>query len=274
MSVAHCSWSDVSDGWDRWRDVIEQGDSVVTDALLAAIAPPAGLRVLELAAGTGELAARLAGGVGAGGSVLASDEADGMVRLLSARLTGMENVAVGRIDACAIPLDDDSYDAVVCRMGLMLVADPALAVAEIRRVLRPGGRVAAAVWGDPAANPWLATVGMAAMMQGLTAGAPPTGQAGPFSLADPEALHALFADAGFTQIAVDVVDGARRYASTDEHVDMSSSLAPALRAAVMTAPAEKMTAMRETVRQLTSAYLRADGGLELPLRALVVSATA
>jgi SAM-dependent methyltransferase len=274
MSVSECTWSDVAPGWDRWRDRIEQGDSGITAALLAALAPLSGAWVLELAAGTGEVAARIAAEVGPKGSVLASDEADGMVKLLTARLAALENVEVDRIDACATGLADDAYDAVVCRMGLMLVADPAQAAAEIRRVLRASGRLAAAVWADPAANPWLTSVGMAAMMQGLVAGGPPTGPGGPFSLADPAALRALLEDAGFADVRVDVVDGARHYDNPEELLDMSRSLAPPLGAALDAAAPEALEAMRGTLRQLTSAYVTENGGLDLPLKALVATATA
>jgi SAM-dependent methyltransferase len=273
MSVEQCTWSDVADGWDEWRDAIEQGDSAVTHALLSLAGPLRGARVLELAGGNGELAVRLAAEVGSSGSLLASDEAAGMVRLLTTRLAGLANAEVRRIDACDIPLPDDTYDTVVCRMGLMLVSDPARAAAEIRRVLRPGGRLVAAVWADPAANPWMASVGMAAMMQGLTAGGSPTEPGGPFSLADPGALHALLEETFFDNVRVDEAVGVRRYRSSDEHVDMVRALAPPLNAALSTAP-EKLPALRETVRQLTSTYATVDGALELPLKALVCSATA
>lgn len=273
MSVSQCSWNDVADGWDRWREAIEQGDSRVTDTLLSVSRPLTGARVLELAGGNGELAVRLATEVGPSGALLATDEAEGMVQLLTTRLAGRENVEVRRIDACDIALDDHTYDAVVCRMGLMLVADPALALSEVRRVLKPGGRLTAAVWGEPSANPWMTSVGMAAIMQGLVAGGPPTEPGGPFSLADSAIVAELLEQTGFGDVRVAEVDGVRRYRSSDEHVDMVRSLAPPLGAALAAAP-EKLPALRETVKQLTSAYATPDGGLELPLRALVFSATA
>jgi SAM-dependent methyltransferase len=273
MSVSQCTWSDVADGWDRWRDRIEDGDGVITEALLAAAGPLPGARVLELAAGTGEVAARLAAEVGPEGSVIASDEAAGMVGLLTARLAEIANVTVTRLDLGAIALDDDAVDAAVCRMALMLVEDPARAAAEVRRVVRPGGRFAVAVWADPAANPWLAVTGMAAVMQGLLPGPPANGPGGPFSLADPEALRTLLEHAGFTDVEVVGAEGSRRYASAEEIVDMSSSLAPPLHAALAGAPPERTAALTDTVRQLTSSY-GVDGGLELPLKAWVASGTA
>jgi SAM-dependent methyltransferase len=273
MSVSQYTWSDVADGWDRWRDRIEDGDGVITEALLAAAGPLPGARVLELAAGTGEVAARLAAEVGPDGSVLASDGAEGMVGLLTARLSGLANVTVARLDLGDIALDDDAVDAVVCRMGLMLVDDSARAASEVRRVLRPGGRFAVAVWADPAANPWLAVTGMAAVMQGLLPGPPPNAPGGPFSLAGPGALRTLLEHAGFGGVDVVGAEGSRRYAAAEEIVDMSSSLAPPLHGALATASPEQRAALTDTVRQLTSSYV-VDGGLELPLKAWVASGTA
>jgi ubiquinone/menaquinone biosynthesis C-methylase UbiE len=273
MSVSQCTWSDVADGWDRWRHRIEDGDGIITEALLAAAGPLPGARVLELAAGTGEVAARLAVEVAPDGSVLASDEAAGMVGLLTTRLSGIANVTVDRLDLGDIALDDDAFDAVVCRMGLMLVADPARACSEVRRVLRPGGRFAVAVWADPAANPWLAVTGMAAVMQRLLPAPAPNAHGGPFSLADPEALRMLLEHAGFSEVEVVAAEGSRRYARAEEIVDMSTSLAPPLHAALAAARPGQTAALTGTVRQLTSSYV-VDGGLELPLKAWVASGTA
>ncbi len=124
----------------------------LTPRLLDALGLRSGRRVLELGAGTGELAARLAAAVAPGGSVVASDVAPGMVGLLKARLDGIAGVEVAEIDATDIALPTSSVDAVAFRMGLMLVPQPAAAVAEIERVLRPDGRVAARGLGRSAAQ--------------------------------------------------------------------------------------------------------------------------
>jgi ubiquinone/menaquinone biosynthesis C-methylase UbiE len=274
QQLQQCSWSDVAPGWDRWRHDIERGDTAVTERLLAAAGDLRGRAVLELASGNGELAARLADEVGPDGSVLASDEAEGMVDLLVTRLRGLPQVEVARIDGGDIPAADASYDVVVCRMGLMLMPDPDRALAEVRRVLRPGGRLVAAVWGDPAGNPWLASVGMAAMMQGVVAGGPPTGPGSPFSLANPDDLRGRLAAAGFRDAEVDVVDSVRSYADARLHFDMVSVLAPPLAVALTAASEEKVAAVRAGVEALTAPYRTADGGIELPMQALLVGATA
>jgi SAM-dependent methyltransferase len=265
-------WSDVAPGWDQHRAGIEETNRVLTDALLDALALAAGQRVLELGGGNGELAARLAGLVGPGGSVLTSDVADGMVALIRTRTSGLANVDVERIDAAEVDLPAASFDAVVFRMGLMLVPEPDVALQQIRRVLRDGGRFGATVWGDPAHNPWLSSVGMAAMMHGLVQGGPPTGPGGPLSLHDPEALEKRARNAGFTDVSVKAIDYVRRYDTVDEHFDMVRVLAPPLAAAFAAATPEQVAAVRGTVHDLTAQYRDGDA-LDLPARALVVVAS-
>lgn len=266
-------WSAVAPDWDRLRDSIETTKAGLTDRFVAALGPLAGRRVLELGAGTGELAAQLAARVGAGGSVVASDAADGMVKLLTTRVGALPNVEVARIDATGIPLEDDSIDVVAFRMGLMLVPDAAAALQEIRRVLRPGGRFVTAVWGSPQHNPWLTSVGMAAMMHGVVDGGPPVGPGTPFSLADPDALAALVTAAGFADVDVATIDGTRLFRDQDEHFDTVRVLAPPLARALAAAPAEKLAAVRQAVAGLTAQYVAPDG-LRIPLRALVCSGVA
>lgn len=261
-------WSAVAPQWDRNRHEVEAMKTELTDLLLREVAPLAGRRVLELGAGTGELAARLAEAAGPQGSVVASDASAGMVEVLQARLREVPNVQVAQIDAASIPVPDESVDVVVFRMGLMLVPEPEAALQEMRRVLRPGGRIAVAVWGGPQDNPWIATVGMAAMMQGLVQGGPPVGPGSPFSLADPVDLEKRVRGAGFADVAVTTVDSTRHFTDAEHHLEVVSALAPHLSEAIARASSEQLAGLRQTVGELTARF-RAGGGLDLPFRALL-----
>ncbi len=266
-------WSDVATGWDAHRDEIEETNRVLTTALLDLLDLSAGQDVLELGGGNGELAVRLAQLVGPTGSVVTSDVAAGMVEVMRSRTAGLSNVEVRQLDAADIRLSADEFDAVVFRMGLMLVPDPDVALQQIRRVLRDGGRFGATVWGDAQHNPWLTSAGMAAMMHGLVpAGGPPVGPGGPLSLHDPEALEKRLYGAGFTDVHVETVDYVRRYESFDEHFDMVSVLAPPLAAAFATATPEQIAGVRGTVKDLTAQY-RDGEALELPARAILAVAS-
>jgi SAM-dependent methyltransferase len=260
-------WNSVAPAWDRNRHGIELMKERLTGLQLAALGDLTGRRVLELGSGTGEFAARLAERVGPAGELIASDVAEQMVALTRERLSDVGQARAERIDAGRIPYPDASVDVVVFRMGLMLLPDPDAALAEIRRVLRPGGRSAIAVWGAPQDNPWLTALGMAAMMQGVVQGGPPVGPGQPFSLADPDDLEKRIRNAGFGDVLVQVVDTRRDFRDVDEHFAMVSALAPPLAAALAAATDEQRAAVRRSFEGIVAPYADADG-LHLPVRAL------
>ena len=144
-------------GWKATRANFQRAMEPVSQWLVEAIHPQPGHSVLELAAGlgdTGLLAAQL---VAPGGSVLITDGSDNMVAAARehAEEVGATNVELRTMQAEWIDLPTASVDAVICRFGYMLLLDPEAALRETRRVLKPGGRVALAVWDDLERNPWM-----------------------------------------------------------------------------------------------------------------------
>ena len=128
----------------------------LTDWMLAHLAAQPGQTVLELGAGTAETGLAAARLVSPGGRVIVSDRSSAMVAAAVRRAAelGLSNVEMRVIDIEAIDLPDAAVDGVLCRLALMLVPDPAVALAEIHRVVRPGGRLAATVWDTVDRNPW------------------------------------------------------------------------------------------------------------------------
>ncbi len=141
-------------GWDRAAVDYERGWAAqlkpAQDQLLALAALQPGEAVLDLAAGTGLVTFPAAEAVGATGRVVATDISDAMVAMLrgEAARRRLAQVTAQRADAETYPFEDASFDAVLCALGLMYVPDPAACLAGAIRVLRPGGRFVAAVWGD------------------------------------------------------------------------------------------------------------------------------
>lgn len=131
---------------DEWRDNL----MAARDGLLEMLALEKGQRVVETAAGSGFVTVPVAKAVGPAGHVTATDISGEMVRLCAERTRelGLGNVTCERQNAEALALEDDSYDRAVCSLGLMYCPNPDAAIAEMFRVLRPGGRMAAAVWGE------------------------------------------------------------------------------------------------------------------------------
>ncbi len=267
-------WSTLAPAWDKHREHVERSGAAVADALVAALALTPGQRVVELAAGTGELSRRLAALVGPTGTVLATDAAAGMVALCEATLHDLPQASASQADAAHTELPTAAFDAVTCCMGLMFVPEPVLALRECQRMLAPGGRLAVAVWAGPQHNPWLACLGMAAMMHGLVTGGPPTGPGGLFSLADPAVLKQAALDAGLPDAQVSEVDVRFRFSSAEEHLDIVMSLAGPLSQLLAAASEDQRTAVRKTATELASAHRAADGTLSLPGKALLLAAQA
>jgi SAM-dependent methyltransferase len=266
-------WTSVAQAWDAHRVHVETMKEQVSRDLLTRLDLQPGERVLELGAGTGEFALQLSSAVGPTGKVIASDVAPGMVALLRTTLAGAANVEVKQLDAFDIHLPSGSVDAVVMRMGLMLVDEPEAVLRECRRVLTPGGRVAVAVWAAPQHNPWITYVGMASQIHGIAAGGPPTGPGGLFSLAEESVLERAVLNAGCTGAVVHEVATTSIFATPDEYFDTVSSLAGPLAALIAAAPEETRAKVRKTAGDLAEGH-RTPEGLVLAGRALVCTATA
>ena len=158
----------------------------------------AGERALDVACGTGAAARVLAGRVGPQGEVVGIDQNPFMLEV--ARSLGLRNLELRHGDAAALPFEDEEFDLVVCQQGLQFLPEPALAVAEMERVLRPGGRLGLACWNDPADNPAASALLAAAEAVGWTEGA--TGYARAFSLGDEPKLARLLDAAGLETVSL------------------------------------------------------------------------
>jgi len=153
-------------GWDRaaaayehlWQAQLADAQS----ALLAAAALRSGERVLDVACGTGLVSFAAAQAVGPTGHVLGVDLSGGMVEAAQRRAAqrGVPNARFARMDAESLALPDAGVDVVLCALGLMYVPDPEQALREMRRVLRPGGRLVVSVWGERAHCGWAALFGI------------------------------------------------------------------------------------------------------------------
>lgn len=264
-------WNGVAEAWDAHVDAIDVFIEPATKALIDSAGVREGDRLLELAAGPGAHGLTWSRLVGPSGGVLISDLAPAMVAVAGRRNAGVANVEVDAIDLTAIPRRDASFDVVACVMGLMFAPDPSVALVEIHRVLAPGGRLSALTWGGIEHNPWMTCVGMAAMMNGLVSGGPPTGPGSIFSLGDAGRLEGLVADAGFRDVVVEEIGVVFTAKHIDAHIDRVISLAGPLATMIRQASEDQRAAVRRTAADLAAPYVSAVG-VEIPGRTLLVSA--
>jgi len=263
-------WNAVAGSWAEHAPYADARGADVAKRMLDATDPTSGELVLELACGTGGLGLLAAERVTPGGAVVVSDFAVEMVSIAAARVEalGLENVTARQLDLDRIDEPDASYDVVLCREGLMFAIDPARAAQEITRVLRSQGRFAVAVWGPPAANPWLTVVFEAVgAVTGRTV--PPPGVPGPFSLSDNARLLELFAATARDLMLVEVPVPARA-ASFEDWWLRTSALAGPLATILESLPDEARGSIREHARESARQY-ETPGGIEFPGLALLLS---
>jgi ubiquinone/menaquinone biosynthesis C-methylase UbiE len=260
----HGMWASVAPAWGEHADYADTRGAALTTRMLELSAPRPGERVLELACGAGGAGIAAAKLVGPAGEVVLSDVAAEMTAIAAARAAalGLGNVHTLMLDLDDIAQPDRSYDVVLCREGLMFALDPVHAVSEIHRVLRPGGRLALAVWGPRARNPWLGLVFDAVSVQ-LGAPVPPPGIPGPFSLDDPDRLARLLADAGLGDTVVTEVALPLRVASFDTWWTRTSSLAGPLAARLATLPEHARHQLRARLTEAVRPY-QTRTGLDFP----------
>jgi SAM-dependent methyltransferase len=267
-------WSAVAAGWGEHAEYVDARGAGVTQSMLAESRPRSGERVLELACGAGGLGLAAAALVAPDGEVVLSDVVAEMTEIAAARARalGVENVATRQLDLESIAEPDASYDVVLCREGLMFAPEPERAASEIARVLRPGGRVAAAVWGPRERNPWLGLVFDAVSAQ-TGSPVPPPGVPGPFSLSDRDRLAGLFTDAGLSDVRVREVPTPLRAGSFEEWWQRTSALAGPLTKILAALPEGAAQALSARLRESVRPYTTAGGAVEIPGLTLVAAAS-
>jgi ubiquinone/menaquinone biosynthesis C-methylase UbiE len=262
----------IAPGLERWRARIEEITAPVREWMIRELAPRPGDRVLELAAGAGDTGFEAAAIVGEHGRLISTDFSPAMVGVARRRGAelGLANVQYRVMDAERVELDADSVDGVLCRFGYMLMADPAAAFAETRRVLRPGGRLALAVWGAPERNPW-ATIGLGLLVERGHMPPPEPAAPSPFAMASEEHVRALLEGAGFTAVRTEEVPVRFTFRDIDDYTAYATDMGgPA--ALVLPGLPEDERAVLKTQLGAAFAHFSAAVGYEIPGVALCAAA--
>jgi ubiquinone/menaquinone biosynthesis C-methylase UbiE len=244
---------------EHWQQDVERRRhdfAAATHRMLEAAGLQPGSHVLDIAAGTGDQSLLAAHIVGPGGSILATDIAADMLTIAArlAQQEGLTNITTCVMDAEQLELEDESFDAVICRLGLMLLPHPERALSEIHRVLKPGGKLAALVWSAPEHNPlWSLPL---AILSSYASGASSPGP-NPFALSDPRVFEREFTEAGFHEVSTRALPFQSHYASLEAFLHSTGSR---LIAGVLgQLSQQEQQHLLEEVRQALSQFEGSDG---------------
>jgi SAM-dependent methyltransferase len=268
-------WGSSAGGWEQRADWLRRTTMPVSAWMVDAIVPQPGHTILDLAAGlgdTGFLAAEL---IQPGGTLICSDFAPEMLSAAQRRAEalGIRNVRFRQIDAEGIDQPAASLDGVLCRWAYMLMADPEAAVRETRRVLRPGARVALAVWTGAEDNPWAALPSDQLVARGLLEDDDPT-QPGRWAWAPEGVIAEQLEAVGFVEHEVVALDFTMRYPSVEAWWETTAAMSARFAGAAATLDAAATAELEAALREQAAAWTADDGSLAMPARTWVAAATA
>ena len=211
-------WQAAAQAWNRWDPTIVRWVGAATEQLIDMMRVKPGDAVLDVAAGSGSQSLLLAARVGPKGRIVATDISSNILELAlaNARAAGFPNLEISVVDGEELAVDESTFDAVMCRLGLMYFPDRDRALTAMRHALRPGGRVGAMVFTTPERNQFF-SIPISVIRRRAELPAPAPGQPGPFSLGSGR-LEAALAQAGLREIESRIVPAPLRLASAAECV--------------------------------------------------------
>lgn len=264
-AAAGPTWADLQTPLDRQLAPLGR-------AALWALSARPGERILDVGCGAGETSLDLAQTVGAEGEVLGVDISRPLLEVARRRREGVPQLRFVEADAQTYPFEAGHFDGVFSRFGVMFFADPTAAFSNIRRSMKPGGRLAFVCWRTPAENP-IMTLPMQAALPHVDITPPPPvpGAPGPFAFADPERVKQILGDAGFEGVTVTPHDAPIGSGDLDTTLGLTMKVGPL--GALLRENPDKKDAVIEAVR---AALAQHDGptGVKLDSATWIVTARA
>jgi enediyne biosynthesis protein CalE5 len=267
------AWDDSAEGWKTWWPTFERAAQRVNDRLVALAGARPGLVVLDIATGSGEPALTAARVVGASGRVVAVDMSAGMLKIARERVdaAGLRNVELVESDAESLRLDDHSFDAVICRWGLMFMPDVDTLLKKLHRALKADGRIATAVWSTADKVP---ICGMARdAIRQITGITPPPNAPDPLKLADISILERALKGAGFRDVSIERMTVTFEFASAETFADFRSAIG-STRAALTARTPEIRAQLRDAMVNSARGFAGADNVVRLSNETILFSARA
>ena len=265
-------WNRVAGGWEKWDRFFDEQMAFLNHRLVADARLRSGMHALDLGSGTGYPALLSAQTVGPSGSVIGLDLAEQMLTVArrKAAALGLDNVTFRTGDVTTLPFDANSFDAVTTRFCLMFLPDIPTAVAEITRVLRPGGWIAAAVWSSSDKNP---SIGLSMEAIKKVVDLPPPDPAAPgiFRLAMPGDLAGMLRQAGLADVTDQEFLAEWSYASAEEYYMSLTEIAAPIQNLMANLSTPQTQEIRRLITQAATQYRRGTR-ITFPLAVRMVAA--
>ena len=257
--------------WARFQEQLDRQIEPLGLEAMRALAPKSGERILDVGCGCGQTSLELATRVTATGAVTGADISVPMLEVARKRVVppGAATPQFRQVDAQTGDLGEGVFNAVFSRFGVMFFANPVAAFTNLRKALKPDGRLAFVCW-----RPFQENIWMRAPMEAAQSFLPPAAPMdplapGPFAFADPDRPRGILADAGFTNIKVQAFNTSIGGSSVDQTVELAFRVGP-LGAALRENP-DRATAVGDAVRQAVSEY-ETPGGVLMPAAVWIVQA--
>jgi len=265
-------WNRVAAGWDKWDQFFNRTMAFINHRLVADARIRPGLHVLDLGSGTGYPALLVGEVVGAEGTVVGIDLAESMLAVATRKATtlGLPQVSFRTGDVTSLPFESGSMDSIVSRFCLMFLPEIPKAVAEIARVLKPGGYIAAAVWSLPEKNPFI-RIPMDVIKTIMPLPPPDPEAPGIFRLARPGDLSGMFERAGLVSLDDEEFTAEVTYATAEEFFrGLMDIAAPIQNLFAKLTPPQQREAEQGIIKAVND-YRRPEG-VSLPIAVRIVSA--
>lgn len=265
-------WNEFSAGWRKWDAELLGWHAPFGDAVLQEIELAPDSTVLDVAAGSGEPGLTVARQVPAG-TVVMTDISEGMLRVAHEKATaaGLDNLRYIACDAASLPFDDNMFDAVLCRFGLMFFPEMSVALHEMVRTARPGARISAAVWGRAAENPWASLV-LGTIARHAELPEPLQGTPGLFRCAAQGFMSRMFRDAGLSEVSERKVSTDLVHESPESYWEFMMDIATTVSLRLAMADPASQALIRAEVFEMLGRYEHA-GAIRLRSTATIVSGT-
>jgi ubiquinone/menaquinone biosynthesis C-methylase UbiE len=269
--MSDLQWSAMAPRWERGRELLWRSTAPVSEWLVSHLDPQPGQLLLDLAAGTGETGFLALERVGGGARLISADRERGMVEAAE-RLAldrGLDGIEFRVLDGERLDLADSSIDGVLCRFGYILKGDPPPMLLEIRRILRPGGRLVFSVWASRERNPWMTVPADVMLERGHL---PPQTEAEVKLSArrNDASIRSVLDETHFTVSDLEEIEVAYRFADADELWFFVSELRGPVALALADLPDGERAAVRAEIESRAG---RAGDGFELGGVSLNVAAS-